>query len=161
MKINKEELKELVRIGYEKNLVHIIYAEALKDDGCDGIACRIGDHCFYFAGETGEEFENIYDYIRNTTKEEDINNITETILSLNKDGFEDEAGYYYHYLKGRTENIYKALQLWHELEDVPVNENEEIDTPWRNFPKGTSREDIWHWFENTYQVSVAKDLMGN
>ena len=25
---------------------------------------------------------------------------------------------------------------------------------------GTHREEIWHWFEETFGVSVAEDLMG-
>ena len=67
----------------------------------------------------------------------------------------------------------RALQLWHELADVPVVMTEDgknvTDAGWHcvvygnttreYFPKGTNVEDIWHWFEDTFQVSVAK-LMG-
>lgn len=53
----------------------------------------------------------------------------------------------------------EALRLWHSLEDVPINENEEIDTDWESFPKGTHRENIWHWFEEKFGISVAEDLM--
>lgn len=28
------------------------------------------------------------------------------------------------------------------------------------FAAGTHREEIWEWFEETYGVSVGKDLMG-
>lgn len=28
------------------------------------------------------------------------------------------------------------------------------------FPTGTNREEIWHWFEEQFNISVAKDLMG-
>ena len=27
------------------------------------------------------------------------------------------------------------------------------------FPAGTDREEIWHWFEETFQISVAEALM--
>lgn len=55
--------------------------------------------------------------------------------------------------------IEKAKKLWEELENIPVNEDEEIDVDWNNFDKGTSIYDIWHWFEEEFDVSVAKDLM--
>lgn len=50
--------------------------------------------------------------------------------------------------------------LWKEFGDVPMNpETEEIEEPWRHFPSGTHREDIWHWFEEQFDISVA-ELMG-
>lgn len=36
--INKKELEDLVRLRYQHNIVKIVYANALKDDGCDGIS---------------------------------------------------------------------------------------------------------------------------
>lgn len=53
----------------------------------------------------------------------------------------------------------EAVELWETLDDIPINENEEIDTDWEQFPKGTPREEIWHWFEEEYGISVAEDLM--
>lgn len=53
----------------------------------------------------------------------------------------------------------EALQYWHSLEDVPINKNEEIETDWHIFEQGTHREEIWHWFEEEFGVSVKKDLM--
>lgn len=50
--------------------------------------------------------------------------------------------------------------LWESLGNVPIDEDECIDEDWNGFSKGTHREDIWHFFEDTYNVSVAKDLMG-
>lgn len=52
------------------------------------------------------------------------------------------------------------FDLWHEFGDVPMNpETECIEAEWHGFPAGTHREDIWHWFEETYDASVA-ELMG-
>lgn len=55
----------------------------------------------------------------------------------------------------------KAIkELWLEFGDVPMDpETECIDEPWMDFPKGTFREDIWHWFEDAFHLSVAEDLM--
>lgn len=50
-----------------------------------------------------------------------------------------------------------AQELWFELEDVPMNpETECIEAEWHGFPIGTHREEIWHWFEETFHVSVAE-----
>ena len=47
-------------------------------------------------------------------------------------------------------------KLWAELEDVPMNpETECLETPFLNFPVGTFREDIWHWFDERHSKGVA------
>ena len=57
-------------------------------------------------------------------------------------------------------NINGVIRLWDEFGEVPMDpETECIARPWRSFPPGTHREEIWHWFEDTFHVSVAKDLM--
>ncbi len=51
--------------------------------------------------------------------------------------------------------------LWEEFGEIPMNpETEEIEESWNEFPCGTHKEDIWHWFEETFNISVAEDLMG-
>lgn len=55
-----------------------------------------------------------------------------------------------------------AKKLWEKFEDVPVNpDTEEIEIPWFGFLPGTYREDIWHWFEDQFFISVAEDLMNS
>ena len=39
-------------------------------------------------------------------------------------------------------------------------ETECIEEEWNGFPTGTHREEIWHWFEEEFDLSVAEDLMG-
>lgn len=54
-----------------------------------------------------------------------------------------------------------AKELWEEFGEVPMNpETEEIEKSWKHFLPGTHREDILRWFEETFHVSVAEDLMG-
>lgn len=48
--------------------------------------------------------------------------------------------------------------LWSRLGDVPVNDDGEIEIPYLHFEIGTDREEIWHWFEDTFDVSIY-DLM--
>lgn len=51
-------------------------------------------------------------------------------------------------------------KLWEEFGEVPMNpETECLEQAWHGFSEGTNRETIWHWFEDTFQVSVAQDLM--
>lgn len=55
----------------------------------------------------------------------------------------------------------KIKELWVEFGEIPMNpETECIEEEWHGFPAGTFREDIWHWFEEKFNVSVAEDLMG-
>lgn len=62
---------------------------------------------------------------------------------------------------GQKFNYMKWIrELWDEFGDLPMNpETEEIETEWLWFRIGTHREDIWHWFEKSFGVSVAEDLM--
>ncbi len=50
-------------------------------------------------------------------------------------------------------------EIWDELESVPINDNEEIEREWREFPRGTHRQEIWHWFEETFNLSIGDDLL--
>ena len=60
-------------------------------------------------------------------------------------------------LKLRTK---KSLEtFWSELGDIPVNDDGIIQEPFLWWPKGTDREDIWHWFDEKYPGGVIK-LMG-
>lgn len=61
------------------------------------------------------------------------------------------------------EEVYRSkhiLALWNEFGDIPMDPKTEcICSPWHGFPTGTSREDIWHWFEKQFRISVGSDLM--
>lgn len=57
---------------------------------------------------------------------------------------------------GETIEEYLAEYLWGDFGDVPMNpETECIERDWNVFPSGTHREEIWHWFEEKLNVSVA------
>ena len=49
--------------------------------------------------------------------------------------------------------------FWSELGDIPVNNDGIIQESFLWWPKGTDREDIWHWFDEKYPGGVIK-LMG-
>lgn len=49
----------------------------------------------------------------------------------------------------------KVEKLWDELTDVPMNPVTEcIEEDFYIWPKGTFREDIWHWFDNNHSQGV-------
>ena len=99
---------------------------------------------------TNEQVEKV---LKKSSLEEDLEAATEDDWNLIESAC-DEAGFY------RKENIQKAKELWGEFGDVPMNpETECIEVDWHGFPAGTKREKIWYWFEDEFNVSVAKDLM--
>ena len=55
------------------------------------------------------------------------------------------------------------LSLWMAFEDVPVSIYEDgdtvIDADFHIWKKGTSREEIWHWFDRQCPNGLVKDLM--
>ncbi|KXS55251.1 MAG: Uncharacterized protein AWU57_350 [Marinobacter sp. T13-3] len=59
----------------------------------------------------------------------------------------------------------QAKKLWEKLGDVPVVEGDRIGTafvtPTITFRAGTEVTEVWHWFEEHYNLSVACDLMGH
>lgn len=52
-------------------------------------------------------------------------------------------------------------EMWAELEDVPMDPvTEEIEADFYHFPKGTTREEIWHWFDEHHSMGVNYLLYG-
>jgi len=55
-----------------------------------------------------------------------------------------------------------AKYLWRILGDIPTDENGvdgNIDEDFIHFEKGEPVYDIWHWFQETFNISVVEDLM--
>ena len=50
-------------------------------------------------------------------------------------------------------------QLWQAFEAIPVNNDDEIETDFLNFSKGTSKFDVWHWFDERCPNNLHDDLM--
>ena len=60
-----------------------------------------------------------------------------------------------------------ARKLWSELRNIPIDKHENLDANFTptgfntTFEIGTHREEVWYWFEETFNVSVVKDLMNH
>ena len=57
------------------------------------------------------------------------------------------------------EDKQRAEELWQSLQKVPVVKQDHIMEDWNSFTIGTSIYDIWVWFEEMFNLSVAIDLM--
>ena len=53
----------------------------------------------------------------------------------------------------------KLEALWEKLEDILFDENSNgeliLSESWYLFPQGTSRDEIWHWFDQRHSKGVA------
>jgi len=58
-------------------------------------------------------------------------------------------------IKNKRRLIMKE-KLWARLGDIPVDSDECIEEGFEDFPIGTDRQDIWHWFEETFDISVTE-----
>lgn len=47
-------------------------------------------------------------------------------------------------------------KLWEMLGDIPVNDNDEIEEEFLEFPVGTYKEEIWKWFDERYPDGVCR-----
>lgn len=61
-----------------------------------------------------------------------------------------------------TENSDRKLEkFWEQFEDVPMDPVTEcMEAPFLDFPAGTHREEIWHWFDERHSKGVAYLLYG-
>ena len=56
--------------------------------------------------------------------------------------------------------IEELKRLWNEFSEVPIDDDDNIERDFRNFPKGTDRFEIWSWFDDLCPNGVMKDLVG-
>lgn len=50
-------------------------------------------------------------------------------------------------------------ELWKTFSEVPINNNDEIERDFLCFPAGTSRFDVWHWFDERCPNNLHDDLL--
>lgn len=46
-------------------------------------------------------------------------------------------------------------RVWEALGDVPIDENENIESVFLQFEIGTGKYDIWHWIEEKYNIILG------
>lgn len=73
-------------------------------------------------------------------------------------GFDEEYDNYCDCCKEFVE-LYTLRQLWKAFENYPVNNDDEIEADFLFFPAGTSKFDVWHWFDERCPNNLHDDLM--
>jgi hypothetical protein len=56
-------------------------------------------------------------------------------------------------------NFIVLKELWNKFRDIPITNNDEIDTDFYIWKKGTDRFEIWHWFDDRCPNNLHDDLM--
>lgn len=58
--------------------------------------------------------------------------------------------------KSTDEAWYKEdlLRLWLLFGDIPIDDADRILEPFMDWPEGTNRFDIWHWFDEKYPGGI-------
>lgn len=51
-------------------------------------------------------------------------------------------------------------KLWEAFGDIPIDEEECIDTDFAQWEKGTDRFDIWHWFDENHSKGIKYLMPG-
>lgn len=59
------------------------------------------------------------------------------------------------------ENVRLATlpELWKKFGDIPINNDDEIEEDFLSFPAGTSRFEVWHWFDERCPNNLHDDLL--
>lgn len=47
-------------------------------------------------------------------------------------------------------------KLWEAFGDVPVGDDDAIETDFLHWPRGTDRFEIWHWFDDHHSKGIAQ-----
>lgn len=95
-KMNKEELKTLIKQGLKNGLA--IISDNLFDYGVMNIGCKIGDNVFYFGGQEVEAM-SLEEFNASFDTDTIISMVTETVWDMYESYNPEEAWYYYYYLK--------------------------------------------------------------
>lgn len=53
----------------------------------------------------------------------------------------------------------KLKNMWSELGDICINENDCIEEDFYWWKSGTDRYEIWHWFDEQCPTNLHDDLM--
>ena len=68
-------------------------------------------------------------------------------------------------MRTKIKDLELAKKLWEELGNIPVDKNDNLDEDFyiketdTLFNIGTDKFEVWNWFEDNFNLSVAKDLM--
>lgn len=142
--------KEMIAEAYHQGIIKLI-----ESPNNDGIVCLIGEHWFYFGGQTVEKYDTVEYYEMAIPEETIISEIFETLEEFKRrDVFREEYFYYYFYLLEQLQsegekcsskrkqaqeyvelikknyannNLDKALDFWYKLHDLFLSDEYETN----------------------------------
>ena len=53
----------------------------------------------------------------------------------------------------------EAKILWELFGEIPIDNDDCIEEEFLGFEPGTERFEIWRWFEEEFELSIAEELM--
>lgn len=56
--------------------------------------------------------------------------------------------------------LFELQEMWDKFSNTPINSDDEIEIAFYFWEAGTSRFEIWHWFDKLCPNGLAVDLMG-
>lgn len=86
-----------------------------------------------------------------------VNPNTEKISCQTSDRFEEEDCWCNNC--SQHVKLFTLEELWKRFSAIPVNNDDEIEDDFLLFPVGTSKFDVWHWFDERCPNSLHDDLM--
>lgn len=55
-------------------------------------------------------------------------------------------------------NVLELEKMWSAFADISINLDDEIEVDFYYWEKGTSRFDVWHWFDEKLPNGLVIDL---
>lgn len=46
-------------------------------------------------------------------------------------------------------------KYWEDLSNIPCTDDGDIEEKFLHFEVGTDREEIWHWFEDYFNITIG------
>ena len=109
--LTEKNVYNLILKGLQKNILEIVYSNGdPKYCGCNGICCKCGDTCFYFAGMTGEDYTSVKDYLKDTDIHDNARSIADVVFNdFLSDPNDAEGRYIVSYVSERLSALDKGF----------------------------------------------------
>lgn len=85
---------DMIKAGYNAGVVKLI-----ESPHEDGIVCQIGEHWFYFGGQTAEDYKTVEKFIKDVPSEVIVSDIFDVLEDFYNGGIDDEYRYYEAFLR--------------------------------------------------------------
>jgi hypothetical protein len=152
-----DDLQSFIISQFEPNIDNVIGDEMSWDEViesyCDNLEMPLGMNVIRDLLPESEFIENDAAYVSDVL----FKNPTHSLFTIAQVSTQASYRDYAKDLLLESECLAKAL--WSRLGNVCIDDDECIESSFLDFEIGVDRKDIWHWFEQQFNVAVV-DLMG-